>query len=347
MLRKLLASLCLVAPLAVSASPALAQPTLATPTSSMGCNYYSLSVQASDLTPGQAYAINYTINAAPSAAGFPITSSIAIPSSSDEGGTFSTEVTLFFPPLSGTHTFSGTATLAGTSYPISFSPKSEGCTAPPPPSNCTAQSVNQSNFNGTPIAGGDYIWFNANFTASGIPSSGTTITFTNSTITFGSGSMTYAITVPNAVITFSPTATCTSTTFTNETWTTTVPVKGDDEIFLTGLSWPVPAGGLPGGINPVTWTGTFGTNGGQVVQWKWGAAVYSPNFTQDYPDLAPKPGHQTACNMNNGDHAGCPEGDNSFGQPLMQFLVGGARGGGGSNCTGSWSGTTSVAPTCQ
>ena len=48
---------------------------------------------------------------------------------------------------------------------------------------CTSSS-NSSNFNGTPIPSGDYIWFNANFTASGIPSSGATITLTNSAISF-------------------------------------------------------------------------------------------------------------------------------------------------------------------
>jgi hypothetical protein len=55
------------------------------------------------------------------------------------------------------------------------------------------------------------------------------------------------------------------------TWITTVPVKGDDEILLDGLAFPVPAGGLPGGIKNVSWHGTFGTNGtpGVSIQWQW------------------------------------------------------------------------------
>ncbi len=210
--------------------------------------------------------------------------------------------------------------------------------------------MNSSNFNGTAINGGAYIWFNANFTASGIPSSGATVSLANSTISFTRGGTQYQLSVPNAQVVFSPSATCSSTTFNTmtNTWTTTVPVTGDDEIFLTGLAWPVPAGGLGGGINPVNWQGSFDTNGasGVSLQWKWGAAVYSV-FTTDYNALAVKPAHQTACGQNNGDHAGTPEGINNSNRPWNGFVVGGARGGGGSNWTGSWSSTQSVSPVCK
>jgi hypothetical protein len=223
--------------------------------------------------------------------------------------------------------------------------------APPPPPPCTAQSSNSSNFNGTSIKSGSYIWFNANFTASGIPSAGATITLTQSTISFTAGGTAYNLAVPNAQITFSPSVTCTSTTFDTltNTWMTTVPISGDDEIFLSGLSWPVPSGGLSGGINPVDWQGTFNVTTnipGISINWKWGAAVYS-SFTTNYNALAVKAAHKTACGLNNGDHAGTPEGVNGNNQPWKQFVVGGARGGGGSNWTGSWSGTTSVKPVCQ
>src|SRR5258706_18513 len=50
------------------------------------------------------------------------------------------------------------------------------------PAACAAQSANPSNFNGTSIQGGSFIWFNANLTASGIPSTGATVFFQNSTI---------------------------------------------------------------------------------------------------------------------------------------------------------------------
>jgi hypothetical protein len=119
---------------------------------------------------------------------------------------------------------------------------------------------------------------------------------------------------------------------------TTVPVSGSDEIFLSGLSYPVPASGLPGSINPVDWTESFSSNtSGVSIQWKWGAAVFS-SFSTDYNSLGVKPTHQNACLYNHGDHAGSPE---NFPQ-----AVGGARGGGAANTTGSWSGTLSATPNC-
>ena len=69
-----------------------------------------------------------------------------------------------------------------------------------------------------------------------VPSSGVTIDFTGDNISFTVGGTAYSLAVPNAKITFSPSATCTSTTFETVThaWMTTVPTSGDDEIFLTG-----------------------------------------------------------------------------------------------------------------
>jgi hypothetical protein len=127
------------------------------------------------------------------------------------------------------------------------------------------------------------------------------------------------------------------------TWITTVPIKGDDEIFLTGV--PVPSASLRGGTR-VTWNGTFDTGGvpGMTIDWKWGAAVYT-TFATDYNAIGVKAGHQTACGQSNGNHAGTPEGVNNRNQPWKEFVIGGARGGGGSNWTGSWSGTDAVTPT--
>jgi len=319
----------------------------------MTCNAYGIALALSSLTPGSQYTLSYEIDASPWASGFPIIGSIPFTAASS---TYSNTLTAAFPALAGSFTFSGTATLTGgngkennATTVISFSPSSLTC-APPPPPPCSAQSINPSNFNGTSIDGGDYVWFNANFTASRIPSTGATVNLTNSTISFTQGGTQYQLSVPNAQIVFSPTATCSSTTFDTmtSTWVTTVPVQGDDEIFLTGLAWPVPSGGLDGGINPVNWQGALSTNGvgGVSIQWKWGAAVYS-SFTTNYNALAVKAGHQTACGHSNGDHAGTPEGFNNNNQTWKQLVVGGARGGGGSNWTGSWSSTQSVFPSCQ
>jgi hypothetical protein len=196
-----------------------------------------------------------------------------------------------------------------------------------------------SNFNGTQINAGSFIWFNANFKASGIPSTGATISFTNSTISLNG--TTYP--VPNAQITFTPTASCASVTFDagTNTWISTVPSSGNvDDIFFDGMALPV-TNNLVNVQNPVVWNGTFSTTTpGITVQWKWGAAVYT-NFTTAYNSLNVKPTHQQACGLNNGDQAGTPEN--------IQFqsgVVGGATGGGGSNFTGSWSGTANVNLVC-
>jgi hypothetical protein len=204
-------------------------------------------------------------------------------------------------------------------------------------------STNISNFNGTPIQPGNFIWFNANFTASGIPSTGATILFQASAISF-TADKPYNVTVPNAQITFDPNAVCASTTFDTgtQTWMTTVPLSGSDEIFLSGVAFPVPAG-FSRVNGPVAWQGTFTSNtAGISVGWKWGAAVYK-TFSLDYNLLGVKPTHTRTCLYNNSDHAGTPEGvDPGSGQPFKDFVVGGARGGGGSNWTGSWSGTAGV-----
>jgi hypothetical protein len=170
-------------------------------------------------------------------------------------------------------------------------------------------------------------------------------------IQFTTSTQSFTLPVPNAQITFSPTATCASTSFDTLTNTsmTTVPVNGCDEIFLTGLAFPVP-GNFGGKVNGnVAWDGSFSSDvSGVSVHWKWGAAVYS-TFTTDYNALQVQPSHCATCaGFNNGDHAGTPEGvDTSTGQPFKKYVIGGARGGGGSNFTGSWSGTVSVSAVCK
>lgn len=265
----------------------------------------------------------------------------------DSSGDFDATITTNVGTLTGDVSVSGTVTLGDSgAVNITFSPNALACGTPPPPPQCTANSTNSSNFNGTSVPAGSYIWFNANFTAKNVPSSGATIDFTNGNISFTAGGTAYSLAVPNAKITFSASASCTSTTFdtVTNTWMTTVPISGDDEIFLTGLAWPIPSGGLHGGANPVNFSGTYSSETsapGLSIQMKWGAAAYS-SFTTDYNSLQVKAGHHTACGLNNGDHAGTPEGVNNSNTPWKKFVVGGARGGGGSNFTGSWSGTLNI-----
>ena len=203
-----------------------------------------------------------------------------------------------------------------------------------------------SNFNGTPIRSNDYIWFSANFTAHGIPSTGATIYLTSSTIMFPNDPIA-PVSVPNAQITFKPGAVCSLTTYdsSTDTWETIVPVNGSDEIFLAGVVMPasvLPASGLVKG--PVVWQGAFGSSltTGPTINWKWSAAVYTA-FSTDYNAVAPKPTHGATCGYSNSDHAGTPEGtDTGSNAPYKVFVTGGARGGGGSEWTGSWSGTAGV-----
>ena len=209
------------------------------------------------------------------------------------------------------------------------------------PGGAAASSSISSNFNGTSIPAGRAIWFNANFKVSPSPlTTTTTIRFTNGTVTFASGGQNYLLIVPDAVITFSPGATCATTSFNTalNRWETIVPLGGSDEIFLSGFGFTVPVS-LPGGINPVTWSGDFQADqSGISISWKWSAAVYTTNMS-NYNTLGVKPTHTNACLYPNSDHAGTPENKKSF-------VTGGARGGGGSNFTGSWSATKSVALSC-
>jgi len=203
--------------------------------------------------------------------------------------------------------------------------------------SCT--SASGSNFNGTAIAAGNFIWFNAVAKVKGIDvSSQTTIVFSGSTISFAAGATTYQLNVPDSTITFSPTATEASTSFDGVSWTTVVPSSFSQDVFLDGLSFQTPAGGLPGGINPVTWSGTFVSSArGVTVEWQWGAAVYT-QFSTDDTALGVKPVDGDKSNpYQNSDHAATPEN-------FKAYVTGGARGGGGSNWTGSYSGTNAVVP---
>ncbi|HEY2848214.1 MAG TPA: PEP-CTERM sorting domain-containing protein, partial [Pyrinomonadaceae bacterium] len=82
--------------------------------------------------------------------------------------------------------------------------------------------------------------------------------------------------------------------------------------------------GLAGGQNPVTFTATFSSNNpGVSGSFRWGAALYTQMST-DLNALGVLPTEM---------------GDRHVGTPVNfeHFVIGGARGGGGSNFTGSWS----------
>jgi hypothetical protein len=197
-----------------------------------------------------------------------------------------------------------------------------------------------SNFNGTPIPAGDWIWFNSVLKVHGLGNQPVTIGFMGS-IQFSVNGTPYVVPVPSALVTFSPFVTLATTVFTNGQWVTMVPISGlAGNVFLDGVALQAPASGFPGGIQPVTWQGMFvSMTPGLNVQWQWAAAVYNnPNFGLDLSQLGVKPCDDNKASMyQNSDHAGTPE-------LWTPYVVGGARGGGGSNFTGSQSGTGSCTP---
>src|SRR5262249_6853105 len=102
-------------------------------------------------------------------------------------------------------------------------------------------SVLTSNFNGTPIQAGTSIWFNSVLKVSGLGASPVTLNVVNGTIDFTANGSAFHVNVPNASITFSPTATTATTRFDvpTNTWITNVPSNLGGNVFLAGVALPV------------------------------------------------------------------------------------------------------------
>jgi hypothetical protein len=207
----------------------------------------------------------------------------------------------------------------------------------------------QCNFNGTSISGGNWIWFNSVFSPKNIPNTGAvTYSVSNASVSFTANGNAYTVPLPNSLITLSSSVTVATTTFdtANNRWITLAPLTGlAGNIFLNAGAYQVPAGGLPGGIQNVTWKCSFATDTNNAsLQWQWGAAVYT-NLTTNYNQLCVKPcDDNTHSQYQCSDHAGTCEGNNSSNQCWKTCVIGGCTGGGGSNCTGSYSGTGSCTP---
>jgi hypothetical protein len=151
-------------------------------------------------------------------------------------------------------------------------------------------------------------------------------------------SASFTLSVPDATVIFDPAATSATTTFTGGMWVTRVPSSGlAGNTFLSGLTYPVPAN-LPQGLKNVTWSGTvICDTPGASLQWQLAAAVYT-SLSGDYNALGVKAvDDNKGSQYKNSDHAGTPEN-------FRASVIGGATGGGGSNYTGSYSGTASVGP---
>jgi hypothetical protein len=202
---------------------------------------------------------------------------------------------------------------------------------------CKIDSCILSNFNGTAIPAGRFIWFNSIVKVTGVPAQGCVVRFIRGEVLFTANGQNFKLLTQPTRINFSPAATTATTVFDvpTHTWVTTVPVDYTGNIFLNGLAYQVPTA-LPGGLNPVDFCGVFiSTTPGLSFQWKWAAAVYT-DFSTDENGICVKPIDGNQDNpYPNSDHAGTPE-------CWKSFVTGGARGGGGSNWTGSYSGTANV-----
>jgi hypothetical protein len=177
------------------------------------------------------------------------------------------------------------------------------------------------------------VWVNAHIgKPSGISKTTTsTLRFTNGTLTIGG----VAYPVPDGIMTFDPAAPATITTTFNATagrWETLVnPSSLSDEIFLTGAAIPVSAALATSA--KATWSFAVLSDAiGLSFPWQWSAAAYT-YWSTDWNDAAIQPYHTN-------DHAGTP-----LNLTIQHALIGGPRGGGGSNYTGSWSATGTG--TCQ
>jgi hypothetical protein len=183
--------------------------------------------------------------------------------------------------------------------------------------------------------GSGWVWCNAHISCN--PGKKGTIFCQNASITLNcTDGKTYSFPIPNGQINFSPTCTVATNWFDGTQWNTTLPCAGDNEIFLHGCAIPWQADFA--NCQSVCWTGVFSCDtAGLSCSWQWGAACYN-NSQPSCGSICPKACHQTSCPngqyYNSSDHAGCPEN-------TKPYCVGGATGGGGSNCTGSWTSTGS------
>jgi len=243
-----------------------------------------------------------------------------------------------------TGAITGTPTTAG-SY--SFTAKvvdSSGSSANTTTSNCTITVTTAAcvippsgtaiggspvSWNGFSAPAGSVVWINAHIgTPSGLLTNQiTTVDFTGVSLVVNA--TTYAL--PNGHLVFNPAAPTIATTVVNAdgSWTTTLnPSSLADEIFFVGQAIPVDANMENGGGGNTGSTLSFTTSSNSSTlsfQWQWGAAVYTSWPGNAAANIEP---------VHAAQHAGAP-----LNTAVEADLIQGPRGGGGSNFTGSWSGT--------
>jgi hypothetical protein len=202
----------------------------------------------------------------------------------------------------------------------------------------------ESGFNGQSISAGDYIWFSSVVQLVGSKLTAPLhIHFDNQTLTFETKSGTsWSIKLADSNTLYDSGVTTATTTWDSSAynWSTVVPMSYTGDVFLSGWSYKVPAGGIPAGTT-VTWAGQFHSSENCMdFNWKWAAAVYTnmphPYSADNNAQIGVKPvDDNQLSSYQNSDHAGTPEN-------YTAYLTAGARGGGGSNFTGSYSGNVGI-----
>ena len=200
---------------------------------------------------------------------------------------------------------------------------------------------------------GQIIWFNSHLMPlqGNVPGADFQIFITGGKIAFRSTTLS----VPDAIITFSTTASCAQTVFntTFQRWETTIPLSQLSRaggLFAAGLAYQIPTGFS--GASSFTWTADISSTApGINVTWEIAAsnwlasnkgvnfpALSTSPFVPDYNgmEINPALGVQ-ACAFSTSDHTGAPE----F-KGREYLLVSGGCGKG----KGNWTGDFSCAPQC-
>jgi hypothetical protein len=322
--------------MAISAVPASAHQ-LKTASATANCQGYTLTVVAVGLTVGRTYTVDYNFTVT-CGNGQPVN----VPGSFTFVATADTTTATTsgqFSGLSGTCVVTGTAFLesdldkvrtiiinGGTSTTLSCGTPYV-CTIPPSGTQIAGAPVSWNKFN--TVGSSDVVWINAHIgTPSGIPTNvTTTVQFTG--VTFVLNGQTYGL--PDGFLIFDPSAPATPTTSFDSTykpngrWVTTLnPNNLSDEIFFDGQAVPVDSNITGGGSATFNYT-TESTDNDLAFNWQWSAAAYTYWPGNNQAEILP---------YHNSLHAGTP-----LNPAVQQSLIQGPRGGGGSNYTGSWSGT--------
>jgi hypothetical protein len=206
------------------------------------------------------------------------------------------------------------------------------CVIPPSGTAIGGSAVSWNQFN-VPQGTSPYLWIHAHIgSPSGVPD-GTVVRFTQVTFTLSTNPTPYAL--PDGILMFQsshtgpPTTSFSPTTGAHGTWTTIVnPNNLSDEIFFVGSSIPVDKYISGGGQATLSYY-TTSTSNTLSFPWQWSAAVFTY-----WPGGNAFDNSANILAYHNSDHAGTPEN-----KQIQQSLIQGPRGGGGSNFTGSWSGT--------